>query len=420
MTTPQHQTSVTQNIFGSLQMQKMLHVLQMNALELQEWVLQEIEKNPLLEIPSFKSERKEEAKILQAPYFPSFQEHMLSKAKSFFKTPASYKIAQTIIGSLTKEGFFVEEINEFAKHFNFRPKEVETILSILKTFDPVGSFAKDVQECLLLQLEEKKKQSSLAYQIIRDYFSFLFQANFSFLEKKLRLSQKKLFSIIKKEIRPLSFAPASSFNPSFSSHLIVDLKLEKGGKVTYQENIPSISWKQEYLQIKTEKEEEKKQLYTFHKEGLFFLKALHKRKETLEKIGSYIVSFQKEFLEENEKLKPLTIENIAENLHLHPSTVSRAIREKTIETEKGVLFLKNLLSCSLPQNKEVSEKEAKEILSQLIQKEDKKSPLSDRELSEKMEEKGILLSRRTIAKYRLLLQIPSQNKRKAIFDRLHN
>ncbi len=419
MLSPKNESRIETSIQNSSQMQQMLKVLQMNQKELEEWVAQEIEKNPLLEmdLPLLSKEEKE---ALQVPYTPSFQQHLLIQAKSGFSDPLHWEIAQTIIGSLTKEGFFVEEIKTFAREFHFLEKPVETVLKVLKTLDPIGSFAKDLQECLLFQLKEKKLENSLSYQIIEKCFSPLFQGGFSVIEKKFRLSRKELLSLIKREIKPLCFSPASSFSSSFSSPLWIDLQVKQGKKVEYKKPLTLISWKKEYFYLKGLPKEEKQQFSSFRARGNFLVKALAKRKVTLEKIGSYIVEAQQDFLYENRELKPLSIKQIAKELKMHPSTISRAIQEKTLETEKGLFFLKDLLSSALPKSEHYSEKRAKEKLRELLKKEDKKKPFSDEALCKKMREEGLFLSRRTISKYRLNLKIPSQNTRKLLSEIEHN
>lgn len=384
-------TSSLQNRL-SLSIRQSLHILQMPQEELSLWLEEELIKNPLLKAlppPSFHSS----IPIDQIEVKPSLHEHLLQQIYEAIPCEKKRAVAIELLAYLDEKGYLMEVPKEL---------EISSLLPILQSLHPPGIFARNLQECLLLQLPKE----SIAYQLIRDFFLELQEKKLQKIQKALNLtSLKPILATLKK----LTTRPAASFAPSYSQPIITDLKITK------RENLWAIEIKEDYLptiyleelpkELKLSKEE-KKIISSWKKSGKELLFAIEKRKELLQKITAFFVKKQAAYLEGKEGLAPLSLEDLKQEFSLSLSTLSRALSQKYVETPKGILPLKAFLSSSITQS------EGQKILLELIKKENPKKPLSDQELMEMLQKKGIPIARRTVTKYRKKLKIPSASLRK--------
>lgn len=371
-----------------------LDILQMPQMELSQWLSDEIEKNPLLEI------RPHHLKTSFEGDFPSnitLYEHIMRQIREHFPTEKQRKLAEKIFEMLDEKGFIEGEVE--ASHMN--------ILKVLQTFDPPGIFARSLKESLLLQLQAKGKIDSLAFQLVETCYNDLLHGRFVQIQKKLGVSH--LQGVIA-ELARLSLRPANTFQQEPVSPICPDLILRKmGGKwelMLNDDEMPELYLQSSYLEMKGENKEEKESLQTFKAQAKHILNALDRRKKMLQEVGLAILAEQTDFLEEKGPLKPLKVKDLAEKLQIHESTLSRALSGKYASTPRGLLSLKELLS-STPEATE-----ARETIQKFIADEDKMSPLTDEELTLLMKEKGLKLARRTVAKYRSQLKIGSATQRK--------
>lgn len=391
----------------SLTMQKSLEVLQMPVLDLYSWLQEEVEQNPFLEWeythPLFHSNPLENQDIADKP---SLFEHLMQQAHLSFKDPLLLKIATWIIGNVEPTGFFSCSLAE--SPFLSYPSQWQECLRVIQQFDPPGVGAKNLQESLLLQLKFLGKTDSIAAKILEKDSPLLIAQDFIALQKKYHLSSEELSKTLK-DLSSLDAFPGHHFlqedRPSPTVDIIVDIEEGSYNLEIVQPN-PTI----QEIDLNCCSIEEKKICKQQQMRAHQVLSSLSKRADTLYKVANYLILKQKSYLlQETDSLCSINARGLANRLGVHESTVTRALANKHISCPRGILPLKSLLSSSLGENS--SSDEAQKLLKKWILEENKKAPLSDRELLEKMQGMGISCARRTITKYRKLLDIPSSRDR---------
>jgi len=387
-----------------------LHILQMPQLELAEWIQAEIERNPILE----PAERPNHciAKSIEplAIAKPTLREHLLLQVQETFTDPADRQMAEWLIGQLDERGWFCAPKEEL-------PADTESmnrILIILQTFNPPGIGARNLQECLWLQLRDHPH--SLAEILVRDHFDDLIQGRFTAIQKKLHFSsgelQKALHSIGRLRLRP-----ASLFDESANHDLIADLIIKEMDGVWMvavgAEELPIVQIQDKYIDLvpTLQEQEEKKQLRNWIASGRWLLRCIKRRKDMLCSIGRLLVQRQSDFFSQIGSVTPIAIEELAELLNVHLSTAWRAVANKTLACPCGLIALSHFFSES------AAIAPIKERICRLIQTEDHSHPLSDEAIMKKLQETGIQCARRTVAKYRRSLQIATASRRKIILNK---
>lgn len=394
----------------SLSMQQSLQILQMPIEELKTWLDQAITANPFLEWneEALKSSSKPFYSTVDVPYLPSLFSHLINQAQIVFKDPLLLKIAEWILGNLEPTGFFMQSFDSIP--FPCKKSDWDLCLSTIKQLDPPGIGAKDIQESLLLQLEALEKQKSLAFQIIEQNFDLLLERKTPSLQKLYKLSKEDLQKAFL-EISSLDPYPGFRYHTNPTPSLPVDV-------IFLQEELEVVNLPLPFLaSISFEKStpEEKTACKELQIEAKQIIDAVQKRNITLQKVSTYLVKKQRKYLSgELDTLIPLNIQTIALELQLHESTVARAIANKNLFSPRGVIPLKSLLSKKL--SGDISSDQAKKLLKRLIQEENKKNPLSDEELLEKLRNLGIPCARRTVTKYRKSLHIPSKWERRNVVN----
>ena len=370
-----------------------LDMLQMPSQELGLRLMSEVEKNPLLEWeypPSFVY--LADLSSIQAA--KTLYEHLLDQVRERFSSQEERKKAISLIEQLDEKGF----LSSYAENSSTDP-----ILSILQTFDPPGIFARNLQECLLLQLAP----SSDAYKIIHDCFEDLLNSRFETIKGKTGISD---LSMAIQELSRISMRPSDHFQTTVAMTLVPDLSIVKMGKTwivkTLEEDLPKIHLREDYLTITPSSLEEKRSLKQWIASGKWLLRSLKRRKQILLELGALVVKRQAAYLDQQGPLNALTVRELAEHFNLHESTLSRAISNKYVQTPRGILSFRSLLTLD-PQT-EI----AKQALKKLISTEDKNHPLSDEEIVLRLKQTGLNLARRTVAKYRNALKIGTSAQRK--------
>jgi RNA polymerase sigma-54 factor len=415
----------------TMAMQQALHVLQLPITDLVQWVQLQIEQNPLLqfdETPSedhpgeldFENQGFEVLDHLDETFvqgiFPdepieevvslenfvqssiSLHEHLMQQARTIFHNPEQLAHAEQIIGNLDEKGF----LGDFEADLQ--------ILKIVQTFDPPGIAARNLQESLLIQLLSQKKEDSLAYYLISQHFDDLLRCRLSYLAKKLRMTVADIQTSLQKDISSLDFHPASRFQTTLSAVVIPDIIIEQmdhGFQVKINESpLPRFILSSPSFA----------NLNRHYTEGKWVERILARRRETLTKIAQYLLEKHAGFFSgTTQNPAPLSMQEIAQELQLHESTVARAVKDKYISCPKGIFSLKYFFPHISAKNKEgtaISHVSSKQLLLQLILHEDKNKPLSDSALGKAMTKAGIPCARRTIAKYRKALNIPSASYRR--------
>ncbi len=373
----------------------------------------------------------------------SLHEILLDQLSMLALPEDEYKVAEQIIGSLDDDGYLRRAMQSIADDLAFKQsmwveeKLIESVLVKIQGFDPAGIAARNLQECLLLQLKRKLSEDNVspfcktAIMVIEKHFEEFTRKHYDKIQKSLHLEDADMKEVMH-QILILNPKPGAEVSESHQAemYIIPDFTiLINGGKLEItlnSRNAPPLMVSEDYRQMLTEYERGKKQDKA-QKEAVFFIKQkidaakwfiemIQQRQQTLLLTMKAILAHQEAFFLSGDttQLRPMILKDIAEKTGLDVSTVSRVANSKYAQTEFGTYLLKYFFSESLmtDSGEEVSTKEVKAILQELIQSEDKHKPLSDDELTEGLQEKGYNIARRTVAKYRELLNIPVARLRK--------
>ena len=372
----------------------------------------------------------------------SFHQDLLSQLETFIMTDEQRAIAEFLVGSIDDIGYLRRDIQDLVDDLAFTQgiyTDEETVKEVLYQYihelDPSGVGARDLQECLLLQLKNKTPNESvdLAKDIIENQFDAFSKKHYEKLLQRYGLSQQQLRNAIE-EIEKLNPKPGGSYASSYRSieHIIPDftVKVEDGEIELHLNgrNAPELHVSKDYQEMlqtykeSNDKSSSQKDAVQFIKQKLdgakWFIDAIKQRQETLFVTMSAIIEYQKEYFLEGEetKIKPMILKDIADMVGLDISTISRVANSKYVETPYGTKLIKEFFSESMTndQGEEVSTIEIKNILQQIIEEEDKTKPYPDDKLAELLKEKGYIIARRTVAKYREQLDIPVARRRKKI------
>nr|WP_319572778.1 RNA polymerase factor sigma-54 [uncultured Draconibacterium sp.] len=398
------------------------------------------------EIPTYKlnvNNYSKDDKYIDVPFSvgTSFHEFLNEQLGLADLDDEEQQLAEYIIGNIDDDGYLRRDLMAISDDLAFNmnldvPEEkLEKILLAIQEFDPPGIAARDLRECLLLQLNRKEGQNfNLAKTIVKDFFAEFTKKHYDKIRTKLELSDEELKKGID-EVLKLNPKPGSSYsNPLNKSnqHIIPDFMLELvDGELSLslnQSNVPELKINDTYSEmLRTMSQNQKaqktdKEAVSFVKQKLdsakWFIDAIHQRQTTLLLTMSEIISFQKEYFQEGDetKLRPMILKDIAERTGLDISTISRVSNSKYIQTHFGIYPLKYFFSEGLAKDdgEEVSTREIKKILQECIEGEDKRKPLTDEKLAKILKEKSYNIARRTVAKYREQLGISVARLRKEL------
>ncbi len=371
----------------------------------------------------------------------SFTQHLTSQLNTFTLNDEERDIADFLVGSVDESGYIRRSLSDITDDLAFTQNvyttedKIEAILHIVHQLDPAGVGARDLQECLKIQLhrKEKKPDVELAINIIETAFDQFTKKHYKKLMLKFHVSELQLKDAIE-EIEHLNPKPGGSYsgNTRIVEHVVPDfaIKIVDGGlDLTLNgRNAPELHVSREYNNMlkgykdAKEKSKSQKDAVLFIKQKLdaakWFIDAIKQRQQTLFVTMSAIMHYQKAyFLSGDErKLKPMILKDIADEINMDVSTVSRVASSKYVDTPYGTKLIKEFFSESMKndQGEDVSTKEIKKILEMVIEKEDKKKPLTDEALAKILKEKGYPIARRTVAKYREQMDIPVARLRKKI------
>lgn len=374
----------------------------------------------------------------------TFHEHLTDQLSLRIMDDRQRAIAEYIIGNIDEDGYLRREIDEivddlaFAQNLEIDEREALALLEIVQDFDPPGVGARDLQECLLLQVLRKEKESTAidnALQILKHHFEEFTRKHFDKIARRLHLDDEDLKEAID-EILKLNPKPGSSYsNPlnKMVQHIIPDFILEVEDE-QFQlslntRNLPELRISHTYSEMLSDYQSNRKNQSREQKEAVMFVKqkldsakwfidAIKQRQNTLMTVMEAILDYQKEYFMEGDemRLKPMILKDIADVTGLDISTISRVSNSKYIQTHFGIFPLKYFFSEGLQTDsgEEVSTREIKKILEECISGEDKRKPLTDDRLAQILKEKSYNIARRTVAKYREQLNIPVARLRKEL------
>lgn len=399
------------------------------------------------EIPDYKTKEDnygdtEEEKVIPIKNETSFFDFLASQLNLLKLSDHEFKIAEQIVGSLDDDGYLRRETTSIVDDLAFRQniitaeKEVEHLIQLIQEFEPAGIAARDLRECLLLQLKRKKLEGHTvdkAVQVVDKYFDELGKRHYSKIQQRIN-SDDEEFKIILQQITKLNPKPGGNAveTNKKESYVIPDFYVyNNNGKLELtlnNINAPELRVSDGYKEMMrdydkaSKKDSKQKEAVFFIKQKLdsakWFIEMIKQRQETLIKTMMAILNHQKKFFISGDEteLKPMILKDISEVTDLDISTVSRVANEKFVQTEFGTFRLKYFFSegLSTDSGEEVSTREVKKILSNIIEAENKRNPIADEELTEMLNEKGYNIARRTVAKYREQLNIPVARLRREL------
>lgn len=425
------------------ELQLAVKLLQLNSVELNEYVEEQLIENPLLERDEKEKEDKEEI-IDFINYLDEFreEEQNYDDDKEYI-SPLNFVIKQTslwdylkeqlmlspiskidrkigdfVIDCIDENGYLTTDINEISKKLNVNIENVERIVSLIQTFEPSGVCSRDIMECLIVQLRNKDIEDPILENIINTMLEEVGNGNITKIAKENGITYEKALEYVN-IIKSLDPKPGVRYSADETKYIVPDVILEKiDGKyvVTVNEDcIPHLKINGLYRKLINNKNCPE---YNYVKEklssALWLIKSIEQRIETIKKVVTSIVDYQMDFFEYGRDLKPLTLKQIAETTSLHESTVSRAVKGKYIQTPRGLFEIKNFFikGIQTKTGEDISTVRLKERIKEIIKSENIENPLSDQQIADKMNNEGLNISRRTVAKYREEMNIPSSSKRK--------
>jgi RNA polymerase sigma-54 factor len=446
------------------QLQQSLQILQAPTLELRNIVQQELQTNPVLEEeigPAETDDRSNDDSEFQEEFerlakldeewrdymtqnvsysarnledeerrqffFDSIasqetlQLHLWEQLNTADVTEQQRKAAELIIGNIDDIGFLQTPIEEISTNTGHSVEELQDMLNLIQSFHPVGVGARDLRECLLIQLRRLGKEGSLEYQIVDEHLADLGRKRLPEVARRLGVTVEQVQRAAN-FISTLDPKPGQIFTPDPNSYVLPDVSVDKVGDdyaiSLNGDQIPHLRISKTYKDLMTQGSngtDVRDYIREKIRSGKFLIKSIHQRQQTILNIANEIVKRQHEFLENGTAfLKPMTMAQIAETVGVHETTVSRAISGKYMATPQGVFEMKYFFTPGYQTTggAALSNTSVKESISELVRNEDPRNPLSDKEIVEILSDRGIPIARRTVAKYRAELNILPSNLRK--------
>ncbi len=351
----------------------------------------------------------------------NLQEHLLGQIAMLDLNDEEQMIAQLIIGNIDDYGYLQAKPAEISETSGIDEQDIENVLTIVQELDPAGIGAYDLRECLLLQLRRLGKQHSNAYEILEKHLDALAKKRYPQIAKALELEMEDVLEAAS-FIATLDPKPGSRFSSSNNGYVIPDVlvkRSEDGYQVIMNSDyIPHLRISNVYKDLMAEqngRSNVKSYIRDKIRSGKFLIKSIHQRQQTIENIAKEIVKRQKDFLDHGPAhLHPMNMHQVAEVVGVHETTVSRAIAGKYMQTPQGVYEMRYFFTTGYQTNggEAVSNTSVKGAIADLVKNEDGSKPLSDQDIVQLLNEKGIPIARRTVAKYRQELNILPSNLRK--------
>ncbi|WP_207695516.1 RNA polymerase sigma-54 factor [Enterococcus sp. DIV0212c] len=428
------QQKQVQKLAMTQQLQQSIQILQYNSEELYSYIEAKSLENPLIDVQTdtnysdfpntgSRTYTNEENNYLnQIPdNHMSLFEYLIDQIHLNYRDTYLRTLVLFLVEYIDLNGYLMIDLDEAAAKTGAKAIEMLDALTLIQQLDPAGVGARDLRECLLLQIERDDTAPALAYIVIEEEFDHLANRKWALIAKKFEVELSEIQTIFD-YIQTLTPAPGSIFEATTGLYIRPDLTVRiKGNQIKILSNkngTPTIQFQQAYFERMEATEDKEVQEYIKEKKNEFewLEKTIIQRGDTILRVGTEIVQRQQEFFFNDERpLKPMTLKEIAEALNIHESTVSRTVNGKYLETEFGVFELRSFFSHGLSNEstgEETSTGSIKKQLQALVDNENKAKPLSDQKLVDLLKEQEIEISRRTVTKYREALGIPSSSKRK--------
>jgi len=461
---------LTQKLIMTPQLQQAIKLLQLSRLELTQMVSQELLENPLLDEVTDLEEAVEEKKTEEDEATPdttevelssqweeyigdiqrenketeypsgggdepssyeqtltrpqSLSEHLLWQLKLSVATPEEVEIGEIIIGNIDEDGYLRMTVEELATSAEAKSEEVERALKLVQSFDPMGVGARDLKECLSIQLEQLGLKGSLADVIVSSHLKEIEARRFQDIVKSLGVSLEEILAVVR-IIQGLEPKPGRPFLSDEAQIIIPDIFVTKSDDdyivVLNDDGLPKLRISPYYQKLLLDKTQTPDATRSYlegrFRSAIWLVRSIEQRNRTICKVAQSIVKFQREFLEKGvDNLKPLVLRQVADDISMHESTISRVTTNKYMHTPQGIFELKYFFNSSLSRSGEfggeVSSVSVREIIRQMVSGEDPKNPLKDQEIVERLKNQHIEIARRTVAKYRVELKIPQASRRR--------
>ncbi len=467
---------MSQRLIMTPSLQQAIKLLQMSKLDLVEEIQQELTDNPVLEevteegaAPAERAESEESATEEGAAeeekaadpledfdyeaYFqdvdvgyvprppvetgeelPSFEntlvkpaslaDHLTWQLDLNTSSPLRKEIGRAIIGNLNEDGYLLATVEEIQQMGGYPPEEVEATLALVQSFDPPGVAARDLVECLCIQLRHLGEEGTPAETIVRHHMDKLQARRYRELAQELSLELDDLEAEIE-IIRGLDPKPGRKYNTERSVYVVPDVIVVKIGEdyqvLLNEEGLPRLRISPVYRRMmergRRDTDPDARAYVRGKLRSAFrLIKSLEERQRTIYKVARSIVKFQRDFLDHGiERLRPLVLRDVAEDIGMHESTVSRVVNQKYMHTHRGVFEMRFFFHSGIASTyggEAVSSLTVKERIRKIVAAEDPRRPLSDAAIVKRLQEDGLQIARRTVAKYREELRIPSSGQRR--------
>jgi RNA polymerase sigma-54 factor len=466
---------LTQKLILTPQLQQAIKLLQMPHLELSQFLNQELMENPFLEesadevsIDELTREEKDSLEIEETvedegtpleklmnfsvdEYFedrvsdgrdmgyfnpgtitpPSFEQflskkpdlydHLLWQLRMLHVSESVKRVGEIIIGNIDENGYLTASLEEICSAGMVHPEEAMEALTVVQTFDPPGVGARDLVECLLLQIRALQLEGTIVEKIIRNNMNELEKKKYAMIAQQYGLALNDVLAAVKvlEGLEPKPGRNFSSANPNYISPDVYLISTAEGYQIILNdEGVPKLKVSNFYRNLMQQNslfpKEDKQFLIEKMRSAVGLLKSLDQRNRTIYRVTETLLDLQKDFFANGvEHLKPLTLKEVAQTLNLHESTVSRVTSNKYLSCEHGIFGFRYLFSSALSSGLgSVSSTSVKNTIRKIISEEGSRKPLSDQHIAEMLKRDGIVIARRTVAKYRDELGIPSQIQRR--------
>src|SRR5499426_1806061 len=351
----------------------------------------------------------------------SLTDHLEEQLRFATEDPVVRRIGTEIIGNLDEDGYLRAELEELAQRCSVTAEEVSKVLELVQSFDPPGVAARNIQECLLLQLRRDPLPDPVSVEIIEVHFDDLSRRRYTDIARAMKLPLDRIMESVE-EIMGLEPKPGRRFGGNDSRYIVPDVVVHKMGSeyvvVLNEDGIPRLRVNSLYRSLLRNNGDEAKQ-YVEQKlrSAVWLIKSVDQRQRTLRKVTQSIVKFQREFLDRGlPYLRPLSLRDVGEDIGMHESTISRVTTNKYVETPQGLFELKFFFHSGIASGdgEMVSSVSVKKMIQDLLAAEDPAKPQSDQEVAQALQKRGLTIARRTVAKYREELGIlPSHQRRLA-------
>ncbi|WP_185732621.1 RNA polymerase factor sigma-54 [Clostridium tagluense] len=444
-----------QKLIMTQEMQMSVKLLQMSAYELGQYVNKEMQENPVLEERDLQNpknnntetnEYKEIIKYLEkddykiknysakseseevSPFYyiaqeKSLKDYLVEQIGELTEKPETLDICKYMVENLDAKGYLSVKLSDICKELTISNEQAENALKIIQSLEPEGIGARDLRECLKIQLYNLGNNDENIYKIIEEHLELLAENKYNIIAKELKITiphVQKYVDIIK----TLEPKPSRGFYTGETvKYIVPDAYINKINEQYFismnEDMLPKLNINSMYKEIIKNGKDVEAVEYVKEKlnSAMFLIKSIEQRKNTVYRVLEEILVVQKEYFDNgDEYLKPMTLKKIADNLEMHESTISRAIREKYVSVNSGkVIKIKDLFTngiASVIGGEDISTINIKSAIKEMVDTEDQKKPLSDQIICNRLNIEGMNISRRTVAKYREELQIKSSSKRK--------